>query len=309
MSNNVYFGLHRRILDKVKDLINILEKYSDTHPSAKRFVKEIEDLYDELKKKSEPIVPSRIYVETVLKIIKKLNSIEDILSVSGEELTLEDLRSLLRDLEELIYNYIAIIKREDLRLTILFRTPIYLALIIYTAVFIIRIVEGVNALYDSVLFAIGFLAFLVSFKRLSYSFALLLFASIYSVAILPLKPRDSLETYLILINMLILMSAISYFQLMRSVRSKTFRDKIKDLVKGFEELDKKIRESAGGKIERPDSRIARLEEEVLNSYIEIYGDYGRELFRYRLNVMLMHGMSKKDALNKMYEEIKKIREA
>ncbi len=306
--SSVQPGLHRRVLEKISNLAKILEEYSNKNPYAKNFVEKITELYKRVEKYREPLIPSRNYIEIVLEVIRKLNSIEDTLVNSQNKLTLEDIRSLLRELEYSLNKYSLIMKRDNFRVTLLLRTPIYVAFFSYIVFFTLKIINGLNPFYDLILVVLGLTALILSQLNLSYTFIVLIIASIYGILSLPFKPRSTDDLYLVLINSLILMSSISYFQIIKNVKSSSFKDKLKNLISGFEELDKKLREASIRDKEQMDNVTLKLEEEIRKIFKEIYGEYGEALMQYKLNVLLMHGTSRKEALKKIYEELKNIAE-
>ncbi len=299
--NNDMFSIHKYMIKKLQQVEDRIKEFSKKDPLLEQIHDKLDRMVRKLSSYKEPYVFSKSYVDVSLNIIRTTNSILHILDSMSEKLTAEDIRSLVSSLESNVNVYEQIIRREYMKNMIMMQLPIIVAVVTYVLAFLYNfIVLGTSSLYYVILPVLGLASLLLLPLGLGYSYILLIAASIFGIFFIPLDKMTIDKVYLMTIHILVLFSASSYFQLLRSVRSKKFANKVKSMLEEYEALDKKIREAPEQKQE---PRVYTLMEKALKLFREYYGEDGEKLFKYKLNVLLMHGKSIEEALKTLINNI------
>lgn len=299
--NNDVFSIHKYMIKKLQQVKDRIKEISKKEPLLEHIHDKLDKMIEKLGNYKEPYVFSKSYVDVSLNIIRSTNSILHILDNMPEKLTAEDIRSLVSSLENNVNVYEQVIRREYLKNMIMLQLPIVVAVITYILAFLYNfIVLGAGNLYYIILPILGLASLLLLPLGLGYSYIVLIAASIFGIFFIPLNKMTIDKVYLMTIHILVLFSASTYFQLLRSVRSEKFASKVKSMLEEYEALDKRIREAPEQKQE---PRIYTLMERARKLFREYYGEEGEKLFRYKLNVLLMHGKSMEEALKTIINNI------
>ncbi|MEM1825910.1 MAG: hypothetical protein QXX35_04050, partial [Desulfurococcaceae archaeon] len=124
--------------------------------------------------------------------------------------------------------------------------------------------------------------------------------SIVSIIIYGLKDQYSqYDYYNIILYLLIILTSISYVNASRFIKSKTSSDKLVDFINNFIK-----KTSSKWELIREESiKLKELEEKAIELYRKLYGNDGEKLFKYKINLLLMHGYKIDEALRKTISQI------
>jgi hypothetical protein len=294
-----FYGIQAKILDKIEELKKELRE-TGNNKSYDPIIDKINKISAEIKKHGEPYFMSKKYIDASLKTLKSINNGIFVLR-RNSDLTMEEVYSIVRDVLASLREYIQVVKSEKLKSALFFESPIFTAFIVYFIGLIYDLVLSSPILDEAVPTLISLAAILIIRRKLSYSYLLVLIASVFHLLAIPYSSITLMESYLIIIDILIILSATSYFQLVRSVRSRSFKDKIESFIKEFEEIDAKLRQPTE-KVENK-MMLAELEEKALRIFRQYYGDEGEALLKYKLNVMVMHGKTMEAALKEIIRNL------
>ncbi|MCD6300598.1 MAG: hypothetical protein J7L82_00830, partial [Staphylothermus sp.] len=133
--------------------------------------------------------------------------------------------------------------------------------------------------------------------RIDLSYIFLMLSAIIGLVQLSLHTSiTENEIYTGFIYILIFITATTYLHTIRTVKSKEYLSKIKELATKIEKLST-IEEQ---KVETPgaDDQEKELYERALELYRKLYGSNAEKLLNYTINIMIMHGFKRKEALEK-----------
>lgn len=286
--------------ERLNEALKILQDRSREHPLLSQLVEKLKTKYEELSKVSPTPIISRIQVDAFMIIVKYLDELVKLVNMKG--ISVEEINAVLRDLDRSIKDYISIMKKESLRLKIMFYSPIYLAFIIY--VINLAITSGTQQLLiiNTVIALAGGLALILSMVRLDCAYIAVLASAIIGLFSLSyftdnISPQN---LYTAIIYVLIIISATTYFQLLKTAKSKNYQDKIQSVLSNIMDLTKKLSEN---RKQIEPSRTDELMSKLLEKYRELYGAQGDVLLKYKLHVLVIHGYNMENALKIMLDEL------
>lgn len=286
--------------ERLLEVLKILQDKSREQPMFNQLVKKLKNEYEELSKVSPTPIISKYQVDLFMHIIKYLEELVKLVNI--EEISAEEIHAVIRDLDRSIKDYIYVMKKDMLRSKIMFYSPIYLAFIIYLINLIIASNTQSQLIINTIITLIGGVALVLSMIRLDYAYIAILASAITGLFSLSyfINKLTSQNLYIAMIYILIIISATTYFQLLKTTRSKTYQDKIQTIISNIMDLTKKLSENRSEKITE---KTNELMNKLLGKYREIYGVEGETLLKYKLNVLIMHGYSKEEAIKRLYKEL------
>lgn len=288
--------LKKRLLEVLK----ILQDKSREQPMFNQLVQKLKNEYEELSKVSPTPIISKYQVDLFMHIIKYLEELVKL--VNNKEISTEEINVVIRDLDRSIKDYISVLKKDMLRSKIMFHSPIYLAFIIYLINLIITSNTQGQLIINTIITLIGGIALVLSMIRLDYAYVAILASAIIGLFSLSyfINKLTSQNLYIAMIYILIIISATTYFQLLKTTRSKTYQDRIQTIISNIMDLTKKLSENKSQTITE---KTSELMDKLLEKYREIYGVDGEALLKYKLNVLIMHGYSREEAIKKLFNEL------
>ncbi len=298
MNDNKLYELLR---EKISEALKLLQKRSVENPLLKPLVNRLENDYRELGKITPSPLISRYQVDAFINIMKHLEELTDL--VKSSEVSVEEINGILRDLEKSINDYIVIARRENLKIKLMFYSPIYLSFIIY----LINLVITTNPLLiigNTIVAVLGASAIITSMIKLDYSYILVTISAIIGLFIISYTNQELTiqNIYMILVYVLIIISSITYFQLIKTTRSRKYQEKVESLLSNILDLTRKIYEGSR-RVEKDKTKLELLKRKAIEKYEKLYGDNGLKLFNYKLRVLIMHGYDEEKAIKKILEDL------
>ncbi|ADI32261.1 hypothetical protein [Staphylothermus hellenicus] len=292
--------LHQMLKKRLLEVLKILQDKSREQPMFNQLVQKLKNEYEELSKVSPTPIISKYQVDLFMHIIKYLEELVKL--VNNKEISTEEINVVIRDLDRSIKDYISVLKKDMLRSKIMFHSPIYLAFIIYLINLIITSNTQGQLIINTIITLIGGIALVLSMIRLDYAYVAILASAIIGLFSLSyfINKLTSQNLYIAMIYILIIISATTYFQLLKTTRSKTYQDRIQTIISNIMDLTKKLSENKSQTITE---KTSELMDKLLEKYREIYGVDGEALLKYKLNVLIMHGYSREEAIKKLFNEL------
>ncbi len=297
-----YTNIREVIVPKMNELFKLLDDYVKKNPAIQPLVKELREKFNEFEKiKVIDIIPPQ-QLEAAVYLVEKINELVSILERT-EELSSEEVKALVIELNRRLENYIYVAKAVGNRMKAAFYTPIYLAFVIYLLnIFIYA--KPSDLMIWLTIFAIGGIAVVLSFYRLLYSYIALMVSALIGFFQLALIEEIATSMlFLFMIYVLIFLSSTSYLQFVKTTHSSEYRNKVKTLLSLVfrEPPSKRNRKELGAEIMNEYEKLKTL-------YREIYGENGEALLNYKLNTLVMHGMPRNEAIKKLLKQIEPLLE-
>ena len=287
----------RRLLLKKLELINrkISEKARE-NPVYTPVSNDLSEIINKIKlSKTVPII-SRKQIDFYILLMNKINEI--ILLLEDENTSPEDLISAYKDVKSLINSYLDFIKKEALKNKILMSLPVIFAFLVYlTNIFTLRQIQQIGLLNITTLI-IGGMAVAFLFIRMDLSYIFLMLSAI--IGLVQLSIRKTLtenDIYTGFIYVLVFITATTYLHTIKTVKSKEYLSKIKELASNIEKISIR-KEQRVEKVETIEEENT-LYEKALELYKKTYGSNAEQLLNYTINIMVMHGLKRREALEKI----------
>jgi len=287
----------RRLLLKKLELINrkISEKARE-NPVYTSVLDDLSEIINKIKlSKTMPII-SRKQIDFYMLLMNKIN--EFILLLEDKNVSPEDIISSYKDLKSLINSYLDFIKKEALKNKILMSLPVIFAFLVYlTNIFTLQQIQQIGLLNITTLI-IGGMAVAFIFIRMDLSYIFLMLSAI--IGLVQLSIRKTLtenDIYTGFIYVLVFITATTYLHTIKTVKSKEYLSKIKELASNIEKIS--IRKERRTEKEETIEEENKLYEKALELYKKTYGSNAEKLLNYTINIMVMHGLKRREALEKI----------
>ncbi|MEM4532640.1 MAG: hypothetical protein QW607_00045 [Desulfurococcaceae archaeon] len=299
------YELNKELTSKLNTILNKLENISKEKPLYIDIFNELSRLNNELSRLKTPLVYTRELLEKYFELYLKINEANRILDNRSNYIT-EELVMQLNDIMDYLDKYISILKKNYIREKIVFNLPIYTALVISILNTVVYLIYGRTLLASSLALTpiLVIISLLLNNKNLfTISYIILCITaivSIVSIIIYGLKDQYSqYDYYNIILYLLIILTSISYVNASRFIKSKTSSDKLVDFINNFIK-----KTSSKWELIREESiKLKELEEKAIELYRKLYGNDGEKLFKYKINLLLMHGYKIDEALRKTISQI------
>ncbi len=289
--------IHRLLIDKSRELLKLLDDFISRSPSLRASKNELLKIHKELVLLRPPLVITRPYIDVLVRTLAKINN--TIYIVKSESLGVDEILSLLTDINRLLVEYKSVTKKERLKTMIGLLTPIYTGVFIFASDALSRLVLSQEFLPVVFLAALASSTFILSFIRLKLAYYSLILGGLIGVWLDLLYPlNESSQTiYSSIIYFLLLAVSLSYYNIIRTSSSEYNRARIKNIIKEATEIHEEITMSE----ESPELK-SKLEE-LIKYFTKLYGDKGKELLMYKINVMVMNGKKRDDVINELYNRL------
>ncbi len=299
------YELNKELTSKLNTILNKLENISKEKPLYIDIFNELSRLNNELSRLKTPLVYTRELLEKYFELYLKINEANRILDNRSNYIT-EELVMQLNDIMDYLDKYISILKKNYIREKIVFNLPIYTALVISILNTVVYLIYGRTLLASSLALTpiLVIISLLLNNKNLfTISYIILCITaivSIVSIIMYGLKDQYSqYDYYNIILYLLIILTSISYVNASRFIKSKTSSDKLVDFINNFI----KKTSSKWELIQEESIKLKELEEKAIELYRKLYGNDGEKLFKYKINLLLMHGYKIDEALRKTISQI------
>ena len=299
------YGIHERILSKIDEFSKLLQDYSSRKPAIKSLVEELTRERENLKMINEPLIMSKNYIDSSLKLLRMLNNAVFILSREKENITSEDIRSITREIITAIKNYVKTTNREVFKSKLTISVPIYVAAVTFIIAYFYRLyVTGNSSIIDATVALLGLTGLILSRINNMYAYLSIFIGALIGLFTVKLNNMSIADIYLVMIYLLIIATSGFYFQIIKNLRSGRVKTRIEELLNEFDKIDKKIREAPLKKPSKEEAlRIEKIEEMLRRIFREKYGLYGDKLLEYKLNVLIMHGKTREEALKQLLKQL------
>ncbi len=289
--------IHRLLIDKSRELLKLLDDFTSQSPTLRTSKNELLKIHKELVLLRPPLVVTRPYIDVLVRTLTKINNI--IYIVKTESLSVDEILSLLADIKQLLIEYKSITKKERLKTMIGLLTPIYTGVFIFAADALSRLVLSQDTPPIVLLAALALSTFILSFIRLKLAYYSLILGGLIGVWLDLLYPLNELSQtiYSSIIYFLLLAVSLSYYNIIRTSSSEYNRARIKNLIKEATEIHEEIPMSLES------SEVKYKLEELTKYFTRLYGDKGKELLMYKINVMVMNGKKRDDVINELYSRL------
>lgn len=299
------YELNKELTSKLNTILNKLENISKEKPLYIDIFNELSRLNNELSRLKTPLVYTRELLEKYFELYLKINEANRILDNRSNYIT-EELVMQLNDIMDYLDKYINILKKNYIREKIVFNLPIYTALVISILNTVVYLIYGRTLLASllaltPILVIISLLLNNKNLFTISYTIlSITAIVSIVSIIMYGLKDQYSqYDYYNIILYLLIILTSISYVNASRFIKSKTSSDKLVDFINNFI----KKTSSKWELIQEESIKLKELEEKAIELYRKLYGNDGEKLFKYKINLLLMHGYKIDEALRKTISQI------
>ncbi|MEM0380584.1 MAG: hypothetical protein QXP71_04575 [Desulfurococcaceae archaeon] len=299
------YELNKELTSKLNTILNKLENISKEKPLYIDIFNELSRLNNELSRLKTPLVYTRELLEKYFELYLKINEANRILDNRSNYIT-EELVMQLNDIMDYLDKYISILKKNYIFFNDTATTEIYTALVISILNTVVYLIYGRTLLASSLALTpiLVIISLLLNNKNLfTISYIILCITaivSIVSIIIYGLKDQYSqYDYYNIILYLLIILTSISYVNASRFIKSKTSSDKLVDFINNFIK-----KTSSKWELIREESiKLKELEEKAIELYRKLYGNDGEKLFKYKINLLLMHGYKIDEALRKTISQI------
>ncbi len=298
--NNKENELRRLLLEKLGLINKKISEKARENPAYTSILNDLSETINKIKlSKTMPII-SRKQIDFYMLLMNKIN--EMILLLEDENISPEDLISSYKDIKSLIDSYLDFIRKEALKNKILMSLPVIFAFLVYlTNTFSLQQIQQINPLNVATLI-IGGIAVAFLFIRMDLSYIFLMLSAIIGLVQLSLhKTITENDIYTGLIYVLVFITATTYLHTIRTVKSKEYLSKVKELASNIEKISI-MKEQRVEKVETIEEEN-KLYEKALELYKKTYGSNAEKLLNYTINIMVMHGLKRKEALEKILRNI------
>ncbi len=298
--NNKENELRRLLLEKLGLINKKISEKARENPAYTSILNDLSETINKIKLlKTMPII-SRKQIDFYMLLMNKIN--EMILLLEDENISPEDLISSYKDIKSLIDSYLDFIRKEALKNKILMSLPVIFAFLVYlTNTFSLQQIQQINPLNVATLI-IGGIAVAFLFIRMDLSYIFLMLSAIIGLVQLSLhKTITENDIYTGLIYVLVFITATTYLHTIRTVKSKEYLSKVKELASNIEKISI-MKEQRVEKVETIEEEN-KLYEKALELYKKTYGSNAEKLLNYTINIMVMHGLKRKEALEKILRNI------
>lgn len=295
------YELNNEIIVKLKSIVNKLEDIIKKRNISTELIRDYHELLKKLENMKIPHIYTREAFDRYIDLYVRLNDLEEILKNKNWS-TFEELYNILSELKDNIYSYIDSVKKSYQKELFAFLSPIYIALSMY----IISAIIYYTALGVSTIFTLELLLALITIGSIvlsKYSFeasyTVLAGTAIMGIFFtLKYSSKTPYDHYNILLCMAILVISIMNIQASRIIKSKQYQEKIHNALSSLKKITEEIRKARTSEDEDI-LKIRELEEKALKIFRKLYGEYGEKLLQYKVNILVMHGYKREDALKKI----------
>ncbi len=294
--NNKENELQRLLLKKLELINRKISEKARENPVYTPVSNDLSEIINKIKlSKTVPII-SRKQIDFYILLMNKINEI--ILLLEDENTSPEDLISAYKDIKSLINSYLDFIKKEALKNKILMSLPVIFAFLVYlTNIFTLQQIQQIGLL-NIITLIIGGTAVAFLFIRMDLSYIFLMLSAI--IGLIQLSMRKTLtenDMYTGFIYVLVFITATTYLHTIKTMKSKEYLSKIKELASNIEKIS--IRKEQRTEKEETIEEENKLYEKALELYKKTYGSNAEKLLNYTINIMIMHGLKRKEALEKI----------
>jgi len=296
-------GLNQEIVKLLESLKNAIKQYTKHTPLDTSIIERITRLSKSVEEAREPYIATRDILENYMMLRVKLKDLVKAISQSGREYSMEELLSLVEDIENSVQIYLGGLKRNTFRESIVLTLPIFTAVFIYLVNLVVYALASPILLPVSIaILGLAVIAALLSKEKLILSYILIIASAVVGIAV-SFLPGVWIERQLsILVYALIAATSAMYLQSIRMTRSKAYRARFE---KAVNEIEKFANAFAKYKRVENKEKINELEKELLEIFRKLYGDKAETLLAYKVNVLVMHGAKREDALKRLLFTLKK----
>jgi len=295
--------LNSEIYTRLKNVLSSIENYLKSKGMYSDFLNEYYQYLEKLRSINSPLVYIRDVFTKYVLIYGRIIDIERVVA-SIENVSIDELKSILDDLKNDLDNYIETVKKAYRREKLVYDTPKYIALLVFMISGIVYF-AGYNALLS--LITTGFALILVtSMYIVKYNVTLssiinIIIALTGIALIILLTQYELFEHYIVLILIAVVVLSIINIQSYRLANSQIYKDRLREAIDNLRKLSEELK-----KIGRGDYKVdPSLESEALKLFRELYGEDAEKYLRYKVNVMVMHGYRRDDVLKKLITNLRR----
>jgi len=298
--------LKKKLLEKIRGIEKLFDEKRHENIMYEQLLEKTKNIREKVEKMKTPIMYSRTGLEKWVELYNKINDLENIVN-KHMELTIEETYALTDEIEEHINRYVELTNKLYSRENLLLYTPIYTALIIYLLNIILQTIEDkliINCLIPGISsLLIVFIALMLKKKYIEYSYILLAISATIGIFTAPFIGKTLRYTgYTLLIYVLIFATSITYLQTIKTAKSRSYREKIESTMNNILKITMEMKKEQS----IDPLKLKELENKALSIFKKLHGDKAEELLRYKVNLLVMHGMRRDEALKKiisMYKDI------
>ncbi len=296
--------IHERIVGELEGFLREISGVVDENLRVR-----LGDLLERLRGIQPPPLPTRRYGGAVEKLVYRFNILRETYAAFSEgRAGPEDLRSMLRGLEEAVEEYERVCRGERRRVLLIASMPpaIIVAGVAYQVLAI-----GASGLPEAAAAAVLAAASFLLMTRSLWAGSILgavagiiaMYSALLAASSAPGAAEMSAATLLITFYMVSTILSISYIHVARSAGSEKTARKINDFMSML------LTPSPMGEASDRGSQDKDIYGELLEAYRELYGEAGREYLSYRLSLLIMSGFMRDAALRKLLDEVKSFKKA
>jgi len=285
--------LNKEILEKIEKIMEMAGRRDDRFNVYQHLFDKLNNLKDRLKSSTQIMVYNRGIIMRYMDLYNKLDELMQVMQKT--DLTAEEIKTVYDEAINSIEMYLNELKKQAFREELMLSTPIYTSIVIYLINLLSLFPETVPVASLSVALTLSILSALVFRRTRFVSYIILTLSGLIAL-------NSSLTTgngitihYSALVYVLIIITSIVYMQTIRTVSSKMYQDRIREVASELSKLAKKLEK----KPEEDRLKINELYEKALKIFNKLYGEDGRKLLEYKINIMMMNGTSREEALKKI----------
>lgn len=295
------YELNRELVNKLSSVVHRLENIARENPIYIDLFNKLSDLSIEINKLKPPLIYTRELFEKYTELFIKIENTSRVLDKFKQYVS-EEITTQLVDLMSSLHRYLDVLKKTYRKERLLFILPIASVLLIYSwSVFIYFSTNIDLAKLFIIPLIIAFGSLIVNNKGfLTLSYILLTSSAVVSTGLVIIYGKGTTyEQYSILLYLLILLTSVSYIHTSRLIGSKTNRERIINFMDNLIKLTSSTRE----RLEDNVLKTRELEEKAIEIYRKLYGSDGDKLFSYKLNILIMHGYRREEALKRTLSQV------
>jgi len=232
----------------------------------------------------------------ILRYLDLYNKLDELMQVMQKtDLTAEEIKTVYDETINSIEMYLNELKKQAFREELMLSTPIYTSIVIYLINLFSLFPETVPVASLSIALALSVVSALVFRRTRLVSYIILTLSGIVALnSSLSIGDEITIH-YSALVYVLIIITSIVYMQTIRTASSKMYQDRVREVANELSKLAKKLEK----KPEEDRLRINELYEKALKIFNKLYGEDGGKLLEYKINIMMMNGTSREEALKKI----------
>jgi len=282
---------------KLKNILSKLDELVKTLNISQSFIAEYRELLKSLESTRLPSALSRDVFSKYFSLYRKLSDVERAMNKSG--LTLEDINSLLTELKIELSSYIKLISSARRREALTFALPVYMALAVFIfsgLVYLLVLKNYTMLAAEIVLASIAAITLLIRRVSIMYSYIILIACGALNVvATLHLGSKSVHDEYNLMLSLMIILFSGMNMQIYRTIRSRNYQSRMQSVFENLRQIATSLDKSG----ETEEAEASQLERHATELFKKLYGEEGDKLLSYKLNVLVMHGYKRTDALKKI----------